>query len=204
MTTEPIRDVLGRRRPETVTHYTEAQKAEAVRLGDELTDDVAGEQLGIPRRNISRWRRSTSPAIQAVILEGREAVIETLKEAQAIGARRLREIVSNPKSSARDITRAFEATSEHLALLSGGPTARTESTVTTETGITSEEQEQLRDFLDSVIRHLDDGGDPDDITAKFLERNALNDLTEVRKSMGYYVLDPEEARARLGAGRSEP
>jgi hypothetical protein len=153
-----MRDTLGRRRPDTVTHYSQAQKAEAVKLGSELTDDVAAERLGIPRRNISRWRRSSSPAIQAVVLEGREAVIQTLKEAQAIGARRLREIVSNPKSSARDITRAFEATSEHLALLTGGPTARTESTTMTHAtdALTSEQRDDLRDFLDKLKDASDD------------------------------------------------
>ena len=126
MNGESLRDGLGRRRPDRVRHYTDTEKAEAVGLALTVGDDVAAAQLGIPRRNLNRWRRSSTPAAQAAISRTRDDVAARLWEAVTAGTDAVLEGPRDPASRLGDKASALRIVVEAHALISGAATSRTE------------------------------------------------------------------------------
>ena len=154
---EPLRDTLGRRIPNRVRHYTNGEKAHAVGLALTIGSDAAAEQLGIPRRNLSRWRRSPAPAVQAAIVASEEAIGSSLETAAAAGAATLVAVQRDPKASNRDKLLAADIALRNHTLWSGRATARTESYVVSEERQTETADLETRaEFLRAIVDASDE------------------------------------------------
>lgn len=143
--------------------YSEAERAEAVALSLTIGADAAATRLGIPRRNISRWRRTPSPAVAGVIESSAQDVAAKLWEVVDAGATEALRRIRDPETRAGELAQLLKVAAEQHALLTGDVTARTETR--TRPALSDDEQRQLREFLDSIEQHLDAGGDPNEITA---------------------------------------
>ena len=136
--------------------YTEAERADAVGLALAIGAKRAAEQLGIPRRTISSWLQTPTPGIEAAILRSRDDVAARLWEAVTTGTDAVLAGLRDPKARLGDKASALRIVVEAHALISGGATSRTESTVTTGPAMTHEQERDLRVFLDALDAASDD------------------------------------------------
>ncbi|HEV2006065.1 MAG TPA: helix-turn-helix domain-containing protein [Candidatus Limnocylindrales bacterium] len=145
--------------------YTEQERADAVGLALAVGAKQAAAKLGIPRRTISSWLQRPTPAIEAAIVASEEMVASRLWQAIEEGASAVLVGMRDPKARLSDKASALRVVVEAHALISGGPTSRTESTITTGDVLSDHERAQLADFLDGLIAS---GADLDAFTASLL------------------------------------
>jgi hypothetical protein len=136
--------------------YTDAERADAVGLALTIGAKRAAAQLDIPRRTISSWLRSPAPSLQAAILRNRDDVAARLWEAVTVGTDAVLAGLRDPKARLGDKASALRIVVEAHALISGGATSRSESTVTTGPAMTWEQARDLRTFLDTLDAASDD------------------------------------------------
>ena len=145
--------------------YTEQERADAVGLALAVGAKQAAAKLAIPRRTVSSWMQRPTPGIAAAIGRSRDDVAARLWEAVTTGTDAVLAGLRDPKARLGDKASALRIVVEAHALISGGPTARTESTVTTEARLSDHERAQLADFLDDLLAS---GADLDAFTASLL------------------------------------
>jgi hypothetical protein len=113
-------------------------QGEAVTLalihGDRKAASIMASKYGVDapvRRTISRWRNgaTTSEVASAAVIESKEAVAGLLWSVVSEGASEMRKRIRNPKTRASEVAQMTRVAVEAHALLSGSPTARTESVV---------------------------------------------------------------------------
>ncbi len=107
--------------------YTAQERAEAVGLATTMGVTAAARQLGIGHTTVSAWMRSPSPALQAVIVESREAVADKLWQAVVAGTDAVLRGLQDPRARLSDKARALEVVAAQHALLVGDATSRTEN-----------------------------------------------------------------------------
>jgi transposase-like protein len=130
--------------------YTDAERAEAVGLALAIGSKPAAARLGIPRRTISSWLSNPGVGLQNAILRSRDDVAARLWEAVTAGTDAVLAGLRDPKARLGDKANALRIVVEAHALISGGATSRTESTVTTQPGMTPEQRDALADWIDTL------------------------------------------------------
>lgn len=134
----------------TGRQWTEDERAKAIGLGMTRGAIVASKETGIPRRTITRWLASPD----AVVLrqESRAQVAEKLWSAVVEGTDAVVAGLRDPKARLGDKASALRIVVEAHALISGGATARTESTNLTVTRSEQdfEDDRHLAEFLDAL------------------------------------------------------
>lgn len=136
--------------------YTEADRASAVGIALTIGTKKAAVQLGIPRRTLSSWLQRQSPEVAAAIGRSRDDVAARLWEAVTAGTDAVLAGLRDPKARLSDKASALRIVVEAHALISGGPTSRTESVSTALPMMSPEEETALRDFLRAVDGSTDD------------------------------------------------
>lgn len=137
--------------------YSDGERAEAVALSLTIGADAAAKRLGIPRRNISRWRRTPTPVVAGVIEASAQDIARKLWEAVDAGTDAVLAGLRDPKGRLGDKANALRIVVEAHALLTGGPTARSESlNVNVVPGDTPEFRRSARAWLDELIAAPDD------------------------------------------------
>jgi len=137
--------------------YTEAERADAVGAALTVGTKAAAAKLGIPRRTLSSWLQRPTAEIQLAIGRSRDDVAARLWEAVTAGTDAVLTGLRDPKARLGDKANALRIVVEAHALVSGGATARTETAVTMDAGLSWEERDQLADFLDGLIAARADG-----------------------------------------------
>jgi transposase-like protein len=136
--------------------YTEADRARAIAfVGD---DHETATALGIPRRNVSRWRaeyRAGRHQEAAVIVERvHVSVAEEIADLRRLTLERMREKMNDPHARLGEIVQAFRELDNAARLDEGSATARTASmnvnATITAADMSEEEQTQLRHYLEQV------------------------------------------------------
>jgi hypothetical protein len=160
--------------------YDAETKARAVALGMLHGADAAHRQMGPgapSRRQISRWlagQQIDSPLIEAVVIESKEAVAGVLWQVIAEGTAEMRRRIGAPKTRAGELAQMLKVAVEAHALLSGGPTARTE-TVVTGPDVPVEVTPDMERRLFAWARAVRDATD-DEIRADLLEPGSLEKM----------------------------
>jgi hypothetical protein len=136
--------------------YTAAERDRAVIRAQEIGDQQASTELGIPRRTLSRWRHR--PEQKAVILASREQLVDRYRAAEGKALDRLLDQLDNPRTPVHHVARALEIIGNRLALLQGSPTAISANLNVTANGTSMSEADarQLRQWLDALERLPDD------------------------------------------------
>ena len=134
--------------------WSDAERSRAVGLGLTQGADAASRATGVPRRTVSRWL--ASPDATIVRAETREQVAERLWSAVVEGTEAVSAGLRDPKARLSDKASALRVVLEAHALLTGGPTARTEATVTTAPALTWQEAADARHWLDTLEAATDE------------------------------------------------
>jgi len=139
--------------------YTAEEKAEAVGLALAVGPLKAAEQLGIPPRTVASWMHKPgalgppTAATRPEIIAKLQGTLNEAVDAVLLGLR-------DPKSRLSDRAHALDVLARHHALLTGGPTERTETSDTGAPALSWEESQQLAEW---IARSLAARADPADI-----------------------------------------
>ncbi len=126
--------------------YTKRQKVTAVIAAEMSSNMAASAKLGVPETNIRRWR--DDPELAKYV----ERTREELAEGAGLLAHRALEVISRriDEFEPRDLTILFGVMVDKAQLLSGQPTARTESRDIT-ADLDDHERATLRDAIDAFL-----------------------------------------------------
>jgi hypothetical protein len=134
--------------------FTEAERAEAVGLALAVGAKEAATRLGISRRTVSSWLLRRTPEIESAIIRSRDDVAARLWDAVTAGTDAVLAGLRDPKARLGDKANALRIVVEAHALISGGPTARTENlNVNADLldAYTDERREELRKAMDAEL-----------------------------------------------------
>lgn len=137
----------------TARTYSEAEKAEAVALSMTIPTKVAAKRLGIPWRTLYRWKQQPTPVIAGIIEATRQDVASALWEVVAAGSQEALRRIRDPGTRAGELAQLLKVAAEQHALLTGGPTSRTE---TRDTTVSDADRAQVYEFLDALDAATDD------------------------------------------------
>lgn len=139
--------------------YTEVERGEAVGLAMTIGTKAASAKLGIPRRTLSSWIQRPTAEVQGAIVATRDAVAGRLWEVIELGTDVMKRRLGDPKTRAGEVAQIVRTAMESHALITGGPTSRTEATVTNGYGIANlseDEYRNAREFVRLVENATDD------------------------------------------------
>lgn len=134
--------------------YTPEQEAEvaALRATGLLQEQIA-ERTGIPRRSVANILART-PVAEVVSRETAERVAERLWSVVSAASDEALRRIADPRTKAGELALLLRIAAEQHALLTGGPTARTETverTVFESPALTADEQAALRAWADTLL-----------------------------------------------------
>ena len=132
-------------RPAKNRRYTKAEKATAVIAAELSTVAAAAEQQGIPESTLHYW--VDSPEFAELRIKTREEHAEGFRVIGLLAMAQLRKLI--PEMEPRDLTILLGVAAEKAQLLSGGPTARTE-TRSLGDDLSDDEKQRLREWVDSL------------------------------------------------------
>lgn len=130
----------------TRRQYTKREKATAVGLAASTSTEGAANQLGIPESTLRYWM--DSPAFAAIRDKTAEDVAAQMWVGLQRGLERIAELIPQTEDIAK-VAVAVGILYDKRALLTGGPTTRTESRVTS--GLEDHEKVALRDAIDRIL-----------------------------------------------------
>lgn len=136
-------------------HYSTEERSAAVGLAISVGVKEAGRRLAIPYRTVSHWL--ARPDAQAAIARSRDDVAAKLWEAVTVGTEAVLAGLRDPKARLGDKANALRIVSEQYALLTGGPTSRSE-TLNLNADVTAAEiQQRWNDEQDALafVRQLE-------------------------------------------------
>lgn len=146
----------------TREHTTE-ERARAIGLGLAQGALGASKATGIPRRTISRWLAEPAGTLDVLSVKTRTQVAEEFWSGVVEGIAAVRAGLKDPKARLGDKANSLRILVESHALITGGPTARTEAynvNVDATPQLTWEEQNALADSLE-IVKSLADASDDD-------------------------------------------
>ena len=129
--------------------YTRRQKANAVIAAEMTSQAAVVEAGGIPRSTLSDWMRA--PEAGQLRSKTREEMAEDATRLAHLAYTALSRKIMAGEIEGRDLVMAYGVATDKSQLLSGAPTARTETRALSET-LPDHEKEALADAIDAWIK----------------------------------------------------
>jgi hypothetical protein len=141
--------------------YTAEERAAAVGLAMSIGPMRAAQQLGYPVRTVTAWRSGERHGddITPIVAASRQELARRLWEGVTAGVDAVLEGLHDPRQRLADRARALEVVMNAHQLLTGGSTSNVSAisvnidpNIDPESGLSWEERDQLRDWLEAQRR----------------------------------------------------